>query len=54
MCKIITDPLTKVSKGYGFVKFTNQDEANKSIVEMNGQMLADKIIKVSYAHQKNK
>ena len=54
MCKIITDPLTKVSKGYGFVKFTNQDEANKAIIEMNGQMLAEKAIKVSHAHQKNK
>lgn len=54
MAKIITDNITKVSKGYGFVKFSNQDDANKAISEMNGQMLGDKAIKVSQAFQKNK
>jgi RNA recognition motif-containing protein len=54
MAKIITDPLTKVSKGYGFVKFMNLEEANKALIEMNGQLLGDKVIKVSQAHQKTK
>lgn len=54
MSKIITDPSTKISKGYGFVKFTNLDEANKALIEMNGQTIGDKVIKVSQAHQKQK
>jgi len=29
--KIITDNVTKLSKGYGFVKFTNHDEAHRAI-----------------------
>jgi RNA recognition motif-containing protein len=29
--KIITDNATKISKGYGFVKFTNHEEAHKAI-----------------------
>lgn len=32
MSKIITDGTTKASKGYGFVKFTNSEEAAKAIV----------------------
>lgn len=31
LSKIITDSSTKVSKGYGFVKFTNAEEASKAI-----------------------
>jgi len=54
MSKIITDPATKASKGYGFVKFSSLDEANKALVEMNGQTIGDKAIKVSQAHQKQK
>lgn len=54
MSKIITDPATKISKGYGFVKFSNLDEANKALIEMNGQTIGEKVIKVSQAHQKQK
>ena len=54
MSKIITDPNTKVSKGYGFVKFMNVDEANRALIEMNGHVIGDKTIKVSQAHQKPK
>jgi RNA recognition motif-containing protein len=54
MAKIITDPTSKASKGYGFVKFGNLDEANKAITEMNGMVVVNKTIKVSHAHQKGK
>jgi RNA recognition motif-containing protein len=54
MSKIITDGATKTSKGYGFVKFTNHDEAHKAIVEMNGYVLLSKAIKVSTAYLKPK
>jgi RNA recognition motif-containing protein len=54
MSKIITDGTTKVSKGYGFVKFTNNEESVRAIAEMNGQMLMGKAIKVSTAYLKTK
>lgn len=43
--KIIIDPSTKVSKGYGFVKFNDPNEYQKSITEMNGKILNGKAIK---------
>jgi RNA recognition motif-containing protein len=54
MSKIITDTTTKVSKGYGFVKFTNHEESAKAITEMNGIHLMGKSIKVSTAYLKTK
>ena len=54
MSKIITDGTTKVSKGYGFVKFTNSEESVKAIAEMNGANLMGKSIKVSTAFTKTK
>ena len=43
--KIILDPSTKMSKGYGFVKFSNYGESQKAISEMNGKYLAGRPIK---------
>lgn len=54
LSKIITDTATKVSKGYGFVKFTNAEEASRAIAEMNGQSLLGKALKVSTAFMKTK
>jgi RNA recognition motif-containing protein len=52
--KIITCNTTKISKGYGFVKFTNQDEAQRAIAENNGASFQGKPIKVSHAYMKTK
>ncbi len=52
--KIITDPATKISKGYGFIKFTNHEEGHRAIQEMNGQSLLGKPFKVSTAYLKPK
>ena len=53
--KIIIDPSTKISKGYGFVKFSNKEESEKAITEMNGQTLNGKIMKTGTAsYKKNK
>jgi RNA recognition motif-containing protein len=54
MSKIITDGVTKVSKGYGFVKFTNSEESVRAISELNGQPFLGKTIKVSTAYLKTK
>ena len=43
--KVIIDPSTKISKGYGFVKFADAKEYTKAIAEMNGKILNGKAIK---------
>jgi RNA recognition motif-containing protein len=47
--KIVVDPNTKQSKGYGFVRFTDQEEANNALVEMNGKVIKTHPIKVNLA-----
>jgi len=37
--KIITDRMTKASRGYGFVKFSNPEEAEKAVEALNGKSL---------------
>ena len=43
--KIVIDNITKQSKGYGFVKFSDYQESVKAIEEMNGKMLYGRPIK---------
>jgi RNA recognition motif-containing protein len=43
--KIIIDPSSKISKGYGFVKFNDPKEYNRAVTEMNGKILNGKPIK---------
>ena len=43
--KLIIDPIIKNSKGYGFVKFADQNEANKALNEMNGKVMHGKAIR---------
>lgn len=47
--KLIVDPITKQSKGYGFVKFSDLGESQKSIQEMNGKYILNKAIKTNQA-----
>lgn len=50
--KIIIDPTTKLSKGYGFVTFSDETEKEKAMVEMNGKLLNDRAIKTGNAWHK--
>jgi RNA recognition motif-containing protein len=43
--KIIIDPGTKISKGYGFVRFGDRDESQKALNEMNGKYVYGRQIK---------
>jgi RNA recognition motif-containing protein len=43
--KIIIDPSSKISKGYGFVKFNDPKEYQRAVTEMNGKILNGKAIK---------
>lgn len=47
--KIIVDPFTKISKGYGFVKFSNAEEYQRALSEMNGKIIKGKPIKTNQA-----
>ena len=47
--KIIVDPVTRYSKGYGFIKFSNQEDSQRAIAEMNGKFLLTKAMKLNYA-----
>ena len=44
--KIVIDNITKMGKGYGFVKFSNQADSIKAINEMNGKFLCGRAITV--------
>ena len=50
--KIVVDPSTKISKGYGFVKFSDQKESQKALQEMNGANINGKNIKTGTASYK--
>ena len=46
---IISDKFSKRSKGFGFVTFVNDEDANKAIEEMNGKEVDGRTIKVNEA-----
>jgi len=48
-CKIIRDPATMKSKGYGFVSFVNKADAESAINGMNGQWLGSRPIRTNWA-----
>lgn len=44
---------TNLSKGYGFVSFSNFDASDEAIANLNGQYLMNKEISVQYAYKKD-
>lgn len=50
--KVITDAATGRSKGYGFVRFSAENERNIALTEMNGHFLSHRPIRVSLATAK--
>ncbi|XP_035825925.1 nucleolysin TIAR isoform X1 [Aplysia californica] len=51
-CKIIRDPATMKSKGYGFVSFVNKQDAEQAINGMNNQWLGTRPIRTNWATRK--
>ncbi|KAK7286643.1 hypothetical protein RJT34_21783 [Clitoria ternatea] len=47
--KIVADRVSDRSKGFGFVTFASQDEAENAIAQMNGKALNGRVIFVDYA-----
>ncbi|XP_074292513.1 polyadenylate-binding protein RBP47B'-like [Silene latifolia] len=50
--KVVTDPSTGRSKGYGFVKFADEMERNRAMTEMNGQYCLSRPMRISAATPK--
>ncbi|KAL0410149.1 UNVERIFIED_CONTAM: Small RNA-binding protein 11, chloroplastic [Sesamum latifolium] len=47
--KIVMDRVSDRSKGFGFVTYASEDEAEKAIAEMNGKPLNGRVVFVDYA-----
>ncbi|XP_004486966.1 polyadenylate-binding protein RBP47B' [Cicer arietinum] len=50
--KVVTDPNTGRSKGYGFVKFSDESERNRAMSEMNGVYCSTRPMRISAATPK--
>ncbi|XWS52513.1 hypothetical protein CRYUN_Cryun11dG0077000 [Craigia yunnanensis] len=50
--KVVTDPNTGRSKGYGFVKFSDETERNRAMTEMNGVYCSTRAMRISAATPK--
>jgi nucleolysin TIA-1/TIAR len=51
-CRVVRDPQTLKSKGYGFVSFVKKAEAENAIASMNGQWLGSRAIRTNWATRK--
>ncbi|EDW49114.1 GM16372, partial [Drosophila sechellia] len=51
-CRVVRDPQTLKSKGYGFVSFVKKSEAETAITAMNGQWLGSRSIRTNWATRK--
>jgi len=51
-CRVVRDPQTQKSKGYGFVSFVKKMEAENAIAAMNGQYLGSRNIRTNWATRK--
>ena len=51
--KVVFDPATGMSKGYGFVKFGDEDEKDRAMREMNGVYISSRQVRCSPAQKKS-
>lgn len=52
--KIMTDPVTNTSRGYGFVRFSDESEMQRALTEMQGFYCGSRPMRISTATPKNK
>ena len=51
--RVLTDPVTGKSRCFGFVRFTNDIERQRAVVEMNGAWLGGRPLRVALATPRN-
>lgn len=51
-CRVVRDPQSLKSKGYGFVSFVKKTDAETAIATMNGQWLGSRAIRTNWATRK--
>lgn len=51
-CRVVRDPTTLKSKGYGFCSFIKKVDAQTAIEQMNGQFLGSRSIRTNWATRK--
>ncbi|XP_071513892.1 cytotoxic granule associated RNA binding protein TIA1-like isoform X5 [Panulirus ornatus] len=51
-CRVVRDPHTLKSKGYGFVSFVKKADAETAITNMNGQWIGSRNIRTNWATRK--
>ncbi|XP_017771924.1 PREDICTED: nucleolysin TIAR isoform X2 [Nicrophorus vespilloides] len=51
-CRVVRDPQTLKSKGYGFVSYVKKTDAESAIAAMNGQWLGNRSIRTNWATRK--
>eukprot|EP00158_Paraphelidium_tribonemae_P008166 Partr_v1_DN28499_c2_g1_i1_m42122 putative tRNA selenocysteine 1 associated protein 1 len=52
--KVVTDAMTNLSRGYGFVRFSDESEQQMSMAEMQGQFCGSRPMRISMATPKNR
>ncbi|KAF2206093.1 RNA-binding domain-containing protein [Delitschia confertaspora ATCC 74209] len=52
--KIMSDPVTGMSRGYGFVRFTEESDQQRALTEMQGVYCGNRPMRISTATPKNK
>lgn len=52
--KVVTDPATGGSRGYGFVRFHDETDQNRALTEMQGVYCGTRPMRISMATPKNK
>ncbi|TDH65950.1 uncharacterized protein CCR75_002647 [Bremia lactucae] len=52
--KVVMDPITRMSKGFGFVRFGSKEEADQALQTMNGVYCSSRPMRVSVATERNK
>ncbi|KAI9356264.1 hypothetical protein DFJ73DRAFT_623217 [Zopfochytrium polystomum] len=52
--KVVTDPMTGMSRGYGFVRFSTELDQQRAMTEMQGQFCGSRPMRISTATPKNR
>ncbi|EEH36473.2 mRNA binding post-transcriptional regulator (Csx1) [Paracoccidioides lutzii Pb01] len=52
--KIMTDPISGMSRGYGFVRFSDETDQQRALTEMQGVYCGNRPMRISTATPKNK